>query len=867
MRVIESLLATSFVDVLGRVLVHSIWQGTAVALTLALVLWLLNLWLLHGVSPNLRYNIAVFFMIIFIFLPVFTYKTISVQSSPTLTSTKQITTPMLAEPPHALHASVVSETPNTPDVRSVNQTEERHQTSVNVPFRWKNTIEPLLPWAVVAWILGVVILSLRLMLGLRLVHRLRSSFTGSVPSYLEVAAKRIAKSLQLEYKVTLYTSRIVDVPMVVGYLKPVILIPISTLSGLTAKQLEMIVAHELAHIRRFDHLVNLLQTVTEILFFFNPALWWISSQIRQEREYCCDALAVRACGVDNLDYAKALATLTTTRSIPTALAADGGSLVKRIFKLTGQALTAKRTPNPLHWLGGVALIVLSLFIASVALAQTQGGTLRIGFADITQLDPYKSAGGELAVFSMVFDSLVIPSPEDFSPLPHLAESWETPDDTTWIFKLREGVTFQDGNAVFAEGVNREVTAEDVVYSINRFIEVSSAFTLGEIASVTALDTYRVELKTLNPDPFLISDPNRLARVGIVPREAIEQLGEEEFARSPVGSGPFELVSFVPAEKVELTRNEDYWIMPNLDGVEFVYTPDPTVETIALEAGDIDVVTYLFNVDSVTQLSENPDLTLLEGAGSYRGLGFNVTTAPFDDFAVRDAISKAVDIDAAIAAVVAPYGTRAYGQVPYWFEWTEDPELPALWSYDPDAALAQLTEAGFSDSDGDGILDRDGEPLSFNIKTLAGSHVRVLTILVTQLKELGIDANILQQDGAVWGEDLQKGNDTGLFFDYSFASTTGLYSLFHGKNVTLTNTHFYDNPEVNALLDEASSTLDFEQRNASWLEAQRLIMADRAAIPLYFEPGYSAVRSNVKDFVPMSAGLYLVSTENNVYLEE
>jgi peptide/nickel transport system substrate-binding protein len=863
MRVIDALLETPFIDLLGRVLIHSIWQGTLVALVLALLLWLLR-----GFSPNLRYNVAISCLLIFIALPVITYKTMSLQSFPITASTEPTPTHAHAKPPRPFSTPAFAETGNTVNVNLVNQAAERKSTPVRMPFRWRDTIEPLLPWAVVMWILGVVILSLRLVLGFRLIHRLRSSFTGPVPSYLEAAAKRLSASLQLEYKVTLYASRIVDVPMVIGYLKPVILIPVSTLAGLTAKQLEMILAHELAHIRRFDHLVNLLQTVTEILFFFNPATWWISSQIRQEREYCCDVLAVRACGVDNLSYAKALATLTTTRSLSTALAADGGSLVKRIFKLTGQTLTPQRTPSPLHWLGGVALIALSLFIASVALAQTQGGILRIGYSDIKQLDPYKSANtGEIAAFSQIFDSLVIPSGEDFSPMPHLAESWENPDERTWVFKLREGVTFQDGNAVFPEGVNREVTAEDVVYSVNRFREVSTAFTLGDIESVTALDRYRVEIKTANPDPFLLSDPNRLARVMIVPREAIEQLGEEEFARSPVGSGPFELVSFTLDDTVEFTRNEDYWITPNLDGLEFVFIPDPTVETIALEANEIDVVLYLFNIDSATQLSENPEVVLVEGAGSYRGLGFNVTTPPFDEFAVRDAISKAMDIDAAVEAVIGQYGRRAYGQVPYWFEFEEDPELANLWSYDPDGALAQLAEAGFTDSDGDGILDRDAQPLSFNIKTFAGSQVRVLTILVTQLKELGIDANILQQDGAVWGEDLQKGNDTGLFFDYSFASLTGLYSLFHGDNIGLTNTHFYNNPEVNVLLDEASSTLDFETRNRLWLEAQRLIMADRAAIPLYFEEGYSVVRSNVKDFMPLTAGLNLVSEQNNVYLEE
>lgn len=513
------------------------------------------------------------------------------------------------------------------------------------------------------------------------------------------------------------------------------------------------------------------------------------------------------------------------------------------------------------------LVLVLAVLASSAIAQ-QGGTIRIAYSSIQQLDPYKSANNdEINAYSQVFDALFLIGKDDFQPVPHLAESWEAVDDTTWVFHLREGVMFQDGNEVFPEGEGREVTAEDVVYSVNRFLEVSTAFTIGDVTGVEALDDYTVQITTAEPDPFLVTDVNRLARVVIVPREAIEQLGEEGFARNPIGSGPFELVEFVPDQVVRFEKNEDYWLDSNLDAVEFVFIPDPTVQTIAVESGDVDVVPYLFNIDSVQQLEGSPDVMLYPRGGSYRGLGFNVTTPPFDEFAVRDALSKALDIDAAVAAVVEPFGQRAYGQVPPWVDFEQDPSLAEVWEYDPEEALAILAEAGFTDSDGDGILDRDGQPLSFAIKTIAGSQVRVLTILVTQLQELGIDATLLQQDTAVWAEDLQTGNATGVFFDYSFAGTTGLYSLFHSSNNGRTNTHFYTNAEVDRLLDEASRTVDFEARNDLWLEAQRLIMQDRAVIPLYFEFGYSVVRNEVVDWVVPWGGLHLVSLENNVSIED
>lgn len=231
-------------------------------------------------------------------------------------------------------------------------------------------------------------------------------------------------------------------------------------------------------------------------------------------------MVIQSCGGNRLTYARALASMDALRpSARLTLAADGGSLMKRILRLTRHPTNSAL--NPTQWLACLSLILLAVTIASIATAQAQGGVLRIPFASMQQLDPYKSAaGGEIDAFSQIFDGLIIPSQEDYRPIPHLAESWESVDDRTWVFKLREGVTFQDGNSVFPEGEGREVTAEDVVYSINRFQDVSTAFTLGDIESIRALDRYRVEIVTAAPDPFLLSDPNRLARVLIVPHEAI-----------------------------------------------------------------------------------------------------------------------------------------------------------------------------------------------------------------------------------------------------------------------------------------------------------------------------------------------------------
>ena len=860
---LNNLLDAPAVQLLNAILLTSLWQGAAILLVLGVLLYLLK-----PVHTTLRHTLAYAALVSCLFLPVLTQLATVSRSSAAGAADKGI---------EALTSNPRVGMPNAFSMTTGQGVEERIVTTGDAgatrdTFRgwsagWAEGVKISLRWAVLAWFVGITVLFIRLVLGVRATHKLRSSFVAPVSRDLAAAVSRLCAQMGLRQKVPVYSSRIADVPLVVGFVRPTLLVPASILTGMTPEQLEMIVAHELAHIRRFDPVANLVQHVIDTLLFFNPAALWISALVRQERECCCDALAVKISGGDKVSYAKTLAALNQTRMLTSMrLAADGGSLVDRIRRLVKPSTS--RELEPAHGVAAVSVLVISMVLATFVSAQTEGGTLRIAYSSIQQLDPYKSAGSdEINAFSQIFDPLITFSQDDYQPIPHLAESWETADDTTWIFTIRQGVTFQDGNDVFPEGEGREVTAEDVVYSINRFLDVSTTFTLGDIEAVTALDRYTVQIKTAAPDPFLVADPNRLGRVLIVPREAVEQLGEEAFARNPIGSGPFELVSFTPDQSLEFTRNEDYWLPVNLDGVEFVFIPDPTVQTIALESGDVDVIPYIFNVDSVSQLSQNPDLVLIEGFGSYRGLGFNVTTPPFDELAVRDAISKAIDIDGAVAAVVAPFGTRAYGQVAPWTGYETDPSLAELWTYDPDAALAELEDAGFTDSNGDGVLDRNGQPLSFSIKTLAGSQVRVLTILVTQMKELGIDAKLLQQDGAVWGDDLQQGNNTGVFFDYSFSGITGLYSLFHSSNNGRSNTHFYSNPKVDALLDEASQTLEFQKRNDLWLEAQRLIMEDRVVIPLYFESGYAVTSTRVKDFLPGVAGLNLVSTENNVSLTE
>src|SRR5215207_6905293 len=222
----------------------------------------------------------------------------------------------------------------------------------------------LLPWLVCAWLSGVLSLASRMVGGWLLVLRLKRS-AAPVHRRFEELLARVSGRLRVRRAVRLCRSALVEVPTVVGHLRPVILIPAGALLGLTPRQLEAVLAHELAHVRRHDYAVNLLQTAAETLLFYHPAAWWLSGRVRAEREHACDDAAVEATG-DALSYARSLAALEQLRAdarppAALALAANGGSLMQRIQRLVN---TDPRT----HARRPFAALALSVSLLCGALA-------------------------------------------------------------------------------------------------------------------------------------------------------------------------------------------------------------------------------------------------------------------------------------------------------------------------------------------------------------------------------------------------------------------------------------------------------------------------------------------------------------------
>jgi type II secretory pathway component GspD/PulD (secretin)/beta-lactamase regulating signal transducer with metallopeptidase domain len=361
---LENLLSDGMVERLGWMLVHFLWQAAVVAVLLAVFLRLLR-----RSNANARYLTACSALMLMVVLPVATMQFIEVPGPAAEAGPEPEPSVTAAPPAPATIVQMPEEAFRPPGVPL-----EAADVTIAVPWGERITamLEPALPYAVLGWLVGVFGLSAWHLGGWMQLQRLKRRMVRGVGETLQRQLVQIAGRLRVHRAVTLLESALVEVPTVVGWLRPVILLPASALTGLAPEQLEAILAHELAHIRRYDYLVNVVQTVVEILGFYHPAVWWVSHRIRVERENCCDDAAVRLCG-DSVRYARALTCLEEIRhsQAELAMAATGGSLLGRIARLLGRPAADDRR---FTWLPGlIALLLVVGIVIPAALALAAAG--------------------------------------------------------------------------------------------------------------------------------------------------------------------------------------------------------------------------------------------------------------------------------------------------------------------------------------------------------------------------------------------------------------------------------------------------------------------------------------------------------------
>ncbi|MDP9177834.1 MAG: HEAT repeat domain-containing protein [Gemmatimonadota bacterium] len=360
-------------QLMGWTLVHSVWEGGVIALVLALAFWATR-----GSAASLRYAIGMIGLALMVVLPVATAARMDRQSSVVPSATKSPATPSAISAP-ASPSGVVSRSDPEPSsnaeaLLAASSVEPAVTSAVIFDRRtlMLSTLEPALPWIVAAWLIGLVLLSVRMIGGVARTRRIVRDGTAPASDGVRLLVSRISENLGVRRAVRAIEGTRLAVPVVVGWIRPVIVLPVSLVSGLTPSQLEMLLAHEIAHIRRYDYLANLLQTVVETLLFFHPAAWWLSDRIREERENCCDDIAVLACGGDRKNYTAALLALEESRDDGFSFAAaatggNSGTLLRRALRLM--------TGGPAHvdlgarWIAGVITILAALFTTGPAMGR------------------------------------------------------------------------------------------------------------------------------------------------------------------------------------------------------------------------------------------------------------------------------------------------------------------------------------------------------------------------------------------------------------------------------------------------------------------------------------------------------------------
>lgn len=400
-------LIAPLVQRLGWTLIHSLWQFAIVAILLSVVLRILR-----DRSPETRYIAGCVALVAMVLLAALTYAQVEVldRSSPTATV---VPSAHLLNGDAVLWNEDIALSPDLPDARSsvggdavAEPTENsagvlatlEHRPNdpppmesgspmlvdqiVDILIAWKHDamgrVDPWLDTLIAGWLVGVIVLSVRPLIGWYSARRLRTGGVQQVAKEVSNAVERIACRLGIARAVAVMQSSRVDVPTVIGALRPLILLPASALTGLPPEQLEAAIAHELGHVRRYDYAVNAAQVLLETLFFYHPAVWWVSHHVRVDRENCCDDMALAITG-DRAGYAKMLVWLDERRgrAVATnpALSAAGGSLRSRVKRiLRSPAQHPLRDSSGALTLGSVAaaLFVSCFWLSTIAEKKSVG---------------------------------------------------------------------------------------------------------------------------------------------------------------------------------------------------------------------------------------------------------------------------------------------------------------------------------------------------------------------------------------------------------------------------------------------------------------------------------------------------------------
>lgn len=520
------------------------------------------------------------------------------------------------------------------------------------------------------------------------------------------------------------------------------------------------------------------------------------------------------------------------------------------------------------------VLLLSIFLAGCSSgnfeatgAQTSeesesGGNFIIGStgAPTTFNSLYSFDTASSDIIGFVFNGL-LKTNENLEFEGDLAKDWEVSEDgLTWTFNLKEGVKFHDGV---------ELTAEDVVFTYS--IPLHEDYTgprgssFEKIKSIEAAGDYTVKVTLKEPyAPFLAINTYAILPKHILEDVPVAKLAEDPFnTESPIGTGPFKFVEWKQGQYVEVEANEDYFEgRPNFDSITYKTIPDSNALLAQLQAGDIQYMSVQSeDLATAEQLAEQGKIKLETGPSlAYTYLGWNQQNPLFQDKKVRQALTHAINREDVVEGVLDGDGKLANSHaLPSSWSYTDD--VP-VFDYDPEAAKKLLAEAGWEDTDGDGILDKDGKPFEFTLNTTQGNKARekISVVVQQQLKEIGIKATPKTLEHSAFVNANMDWNYEANVNGWNLGSDPDPSNIFSSKHIEegkahgLNYTH-HSNPELDKLLDENVRALDQEERKVILHDAYKLIAEDQPYTFLYYPNLHYALPTNLEGFKFHSSNPY------------
>jgi peptide/nickel transport system substrate-binding protein len=436
-----------------------------------------------------------------------------------------------------------------------------------------------------------------------------------------------------------------------------------------------------------------------------------------------------------------------------------------------------------------------------------------------------------------------------NPVPKLAVSWDVSrDGKTYVFHLREGVKFHDGTSFDAEAARFALERAASKRPFGRYID-----------GIEVLDehTLKVHLKEYYA-PFLLDLASGWG-APVVPPQAVEPAGsiEGEVAHY-IGTGPFKLVDYKKDEEAVLVRNDDYWgEKPKVDKVIWKTIPDPHAQIIALKAGELDMIGITEHHSSVPYvavpgLKEAGVNVEVQSYGRYQVLEFNCQREPFSEQKVRMAFNYAIDREKMVRELFDGLAEPAYTITAPWFKYGPS-NVNRKFGYDPEKAKQLLAEAGWQDTDGDGLLDKDGRPFTCELLIPAGeANADAVAIFVqSELKKIGVDMKLLiLESGAA--SDRRKKGEYDMFVHHSFClpSIPGGIAIgqkYHSQSKSWPAA--YHSEELDQLIEKAWTTPDESERQKLCDQIWNILHEQAPCIPLYDIVKVVAYRDNVSGFQP------------------